>query len=187
MSPGARSIPFASDQQVDATRSSFTWKARLDPGKLTSVTVTDAYENSRGLVSVKPAGLLPAKKFTGPDVDQGELQRYLASLIFCPPMLLNHPTLHFEAVGPFTLRLSDTTGPTHATIDLDISGEGVPLECRAQRPRLVGQHSVPTPWSATASGFPNTKTSASPSTSKSSGISPTAPSPTTAPTSRHSK
>jgi hypothetical protein len=153
MAPGARSIPFTAEQQLDSTHSSFTWQARLDPGKLASVTVIDAYQESHGRLSVKLAGLIPAKKFSGPDVDKGELQRYLASLALCPPMLLNHPTLQFEAIGPFTLRISDSKDPTHAAIDLDISEQGCPEACRADRPRLVGKHSVLTPWSAIASEF----------------------------------
>jgi hypothetical protein len=67
------------------------------------------------------------------------MQRYLASAIFCPPMLLNHPTLEWNAIGPFTLRLRDRQDATGATVDLDLSDEGRPLVCRANRPRLVGK------------------------------------------------
>jgi Family of unknown function (DUF6920) len=145
MSPSARFIPFTADQRIAATRTSFTWQARLDPGKLTSVTVTDAYDESHGRLSVKFVALLSARKFTGADVDKGELQRYLASLALCPPMLLNHPSLEFRAVAPRTLRLSDTRDPTGATIDLDLDQHGCPQLCRAHRPRFVGQHAVLTP------------------------------------------
>ena len=44
MSPDARWIPFTAEQT--ATRSSFHWEARLDPGRITAVTVIDAYEES---------------------------------------------------------------------------------------------------------------------------------------------
>jgi hypothetical protein len=44
MSPEARWIPYTAEQVTDSTRSSFRWEARLDPGKITSPTVTDAYE-----------------------------------------------------------------------------------------------------------------------------------------------
>jgi hypothetical protein len=48
MSPEARWIPFTADEFIDATRSSFRWEARLDPGKVGSPIVIDAYEDGHG-------------------------------------------------------------------------------------------------------------------------------------------
>jgi hypothetical protein len=87
MSPQSRWIPFTAEEFVDATRSSFRWEARLDPGKITGPTVIDAYEEGHGWLAVKVGGILPVKKITGPEADRGEIQRYLASIIFCPSML----------------------------------------------------------------------------------------------------
>lgn len=153
MSAGARVIPFSADQLIDATCSRFSWQARLDPGKITSVTVTDAYENAHGHVSVKVAGPLPAKKISGPDADKGELQRYLASFALCPTMLLNYASLEFQAVGTLTLRVSDRNDPAHSTVDLELSEGGCPLRGYAERPRLVGKQSILTPWLVSASDF----------------------------------
>ena len=153
MSPEARWIPFTADEFIDATRSSFRWEARLDPGKIGSPTVIDAYEDGHGRLQVKLGGIVPVKKITGQDTDTGEIQRYLASVVFCPPMLLNHPTLEWNALGPFMLRLRERQDPTGATVDLELSEEGRPLVCRANRPRLVGKQAVLTPWSGTASEF----------------------------------
>jgi len=153
MSPAARWIPFTAEETIDATRSSFRWEARLDPGKLGSPVVTDAYEEGHGRLVVKLAGILPVKKITGPDADRGELQRYLSSIVFCPPMLLNHSSLDWTAVGPLTLRLRDRDDPTGATVDLDISENGRPLACRAVRPRIVGKQAILTDWSGICSEF----------------------------------
>ncbi|MGE5724948.1 MAG: DUF6544 family protein [Acidobacteriota bacterium] len=146
MSPEARWIPFTAEQTIEARRSSFRWQARLSGNRLTSVTVTDAYENGHGYLTLKAAGFVPLKRITGADVDQGELQRYLASIAFCPPALLNHASLEWKAVASQTLRVRDRKDETGATVDLEMTEEGHPLTCRAQRPRLVGKHSVLTPW-----------------------------------------
>jgi len=153
MVQGARLIPFTAEQTIEAGRTQFCWRARLDPGKLTSVTVTDAYENSHGCVSVKLAGVIPAKTVTGPEADRGELQRYLASVALCPLMLLNHESLECEAVGPLRLRLWDQKDEQHATVEVELSEYGCPLRSKAERPRLVGRQSVLTPWIASASEF----------------------------------
>jgi len=146
MSPEARWIPFMAEQTIESRRSSFRWQARLSSGRLTPVTVTDAYENGRGYLTLKAAGIVPLKRISGADVDRGELQRYLASLLFCPPALLNHASLQWWTVASQTLRVRDRNDETGATVDLEMTEEGRPLTCRAQRPRLVGRQSVLTPW-----------------------------------------
>ena len=53
VAPGSRWIPFTAEPVIDSTHSSFSCVARLDPGKITSATVTDAYEQGRGRLVVK--------------------------------------------------------------------------------------------------------------------------------------
>lgn len=139
MSPGAPWIPFTATETIEATRSCFRWEARLHPGNIGSPSVTDAYEEGHGCLVVKLGGVLPVKKITGVEADKGEIQRYLASMLFCPPILLNHPTLEWEAIGPSTLRVRDRGDPTASTIDVDLSEDGCPLACYANRPRIVGK------------------------------------------------
>lgn len=127
MSPEARWIPFTAEQVTDSTRSSFRWEARLDPGKITSPTVTDAYEDGHGRLTVKRAGIVPVKKIVGPETDRGELQRYLASIVLCPPILLNQETLEWNTLGPLTLRVHHLRDANSASIDINISAEGRPL------------------------------------------------------------
>ena len=146
MAPEARWIPFTAEEFIESTCSSFRWEAKVDPGKLASPTVVDSYEQDHGRLLVKVGGLLPVRKVTGPDADRGELQRYLASVVFCPAMLLNHGSLDCAPVGPLTLRLRDKEDATGASVDLDLSEQGQPLACRAERPRLVGKQAVLTPW-----------------------------------------
>jgi hypothetical protein len=153
MSPQARWIPFTAEQFTDAGRSSFRWEARLDPGKIASLAVTDAYEEGHGRLVIKLGGVLPVKKITGPDADKGELQRYLSSIAFCPPILLNHSSLELTAAGPRGLRVRDREDLTGAAIDIDIDEDGRPLGCRAKRPRMVGKKTAMTPWSASCNEF----------------------------------
>ena len=117
------------------------------------ISVTDAYEKGRGRLVVKLGGLIPVQKVQGSEADRGELQRYLASIALCPPILLSHTSLDWTAVGAISLRVRDRADPTGATLEMDISEEGCPLGCRADRPRIVGKQTVLTPWSATPHEF----------------------------------
>lgn len=102
---------------------------------------------------MKLGGLISVKTVRGADADRGELQRYLASVFLCPPMLLNHGSLHWSAIGPTTLRVRDSAGPQDASVDLEFTLEGQPLAARAERPRLVGTKSLLTPWAGLCSSF----------------------------------
>ena len=152
-SPGARWIPFRAGQVIEARRSSFRWEAHYQGGRTGWITVTDAYEEGLGRLVVKLGGVIPVELVRGPEVDKGELQRYLASFALCPSMLLSHASLDWIAIGPRSLRVRDRTDPTGATLDVDIDEEGCPIAFRAARPRMVGKQSVLTPWSASGPEF----------------------------------
>jgi hypothetical protein len=149
--PDALWIPFTAEEYVDATRSGFCWNARMGTG-LTSVHVTDAYENGHGRLVVKK-GPLKLKELTGPEVDRGELQRYLAYVSYCPPMIENNASLRMESIGPDSVRISDQSDPTGASVDLEVADTGRILAARAIRAMTVGQRIVMTPWKATSDDF----------------------------------
>lgn len=143
----ARWMPFAAEERIETRRSGFRWDARVRGSRL--ISVTDAYEEGRGRLVIKLGGVVPVKKMAGPEMNQGELQRYLASIPACPAILVNHPSLEWTLAGPLALRVREGS----ASIDIDLNEAGQPLACRAERPRLVGRRAVPTSWSATYSGF----------------------------------
>ena len=141
-------MPFTAEEFVDTTRSSFCWNARMGANALTSVAVTDAYEDGHGRLVVKK-GPITLTKMVGPEVDRGELQRYLGYVAYCPPILLNHPTLECMAVGPMTVRMRDRLDSGGASVDLELDENGRPLVTRADRPMAVGKQVTIQPWSAT--------------------------------------
>lgn len=153
MSPNARWIPFTANEYISATHSDFRWEARLDPGKLVPTVVTDAYENRHGFLAVKLGGAVQIKKFTGPNFDKGELQRYLASIALCPMMLLNHESLEWRLAGPSTVSVRDRSDKAQATVDWELAQGGRPLAIRALRPRLAGKDVILTQWTATTREF----------------------------------
>jgi hypothetical protein len=145
--PKARAIAFTARQEIDACASRFRWEARFRGG-LGFFNVIDAYEDGRGFMTIR-AGVLPLKKMAGPDFDVGELQRYLASFAFCPPMLLNNRSLVWTPVRPGLVRVQEGG----AAIDLEFDEHGCPVDSRCERPRMVGSQAVLTPWSARAGDF----------------------------------
>jgi hypothetical protein len=153
MSPKGRWIPFTSESRTDTTQSGFRWSARLNPGKLTTIAVTDEYERGHGHLIAKTAGIVKLIDLEGRDTDMGEIQRYLSSIAFCPSILLNHCSLECIETGPDRVRLRDKNDLTGASVEIGISAAGEPLSCHADRPRAVGKRTILTPWSGTYAGF----------------------------------
>ena len=139
--------PFSAEEIVDATRSMFVWEATMGGG-LTAVQITDAYEDGHGRLIVRK-GPVTLARMLGPHVDQGELQRYLGYIPYCPSMIVNNPFLDFTALGLNTLRIYDRSDPSQTWVELEIADDGGPLMVRATRPMVVGRRVVPTEWSAT--------------------------------------
>ncbi len=151
--PNARWIPFTAETMLGTQRSEFTWEARFRAGKVVPLLVTDAYEEGRGRLVVKVAGALPVVNARGPDLDKGELQRYLASVSLCPLMVLANHSLEWRAAGARTLRVRDTQGPAGTHVDIDLGEDGRPIAGRAERPRAVGRQTVLTPWRTASIDF----------------------------------
>jgi hypothetical protein len=147
--PDAKWNIFVAEETVDATKAGFCWEARMGTG-LFSVLVTDAYAEGHGRLSLAK-GPLQLKKLVGPDVDKGELQRYLAYIGYCPAMLVNNPTLDFSAVGERTLQVRDRQDQTGASVDIDLAENGCPTLTRTVRPMVAGKRVIPMAWSATGS------------------------------------
>ena len=139
--PNAKWIEFTATEQMDSTRSAFRWEARFG----LAFQVIDAYEHGHGQLAMKFGRLIPVKKLAGPELDKGELQRYLAALASCPPMLLNNTSLEWTQVSERILRVRDRDDPAGTVVDHEFGDDGRPLVCRAQRPRTLGKELVLTP------------------------------------------
>jgi hypothetical protein len=135
---------FRAEQAIDARDLGFRWNARMRLAALVVARATDAFEAGHGRLEVRVAGVRVMRS-VGPDTDVGELLRLLAELPLCP-LAYDHPALEWSADGEGTLRVAAEVGGTRASVALQVDDAGRVVGCRAERPRLVGRRSVPTPW-----------------------------------------
>jgi hypothetical protein len=127
MSPEARWIPLTAEPVIDSSRTSFGWEAKLDAAKTISPAVEDRVHDSHGRPAAKLMGMVPVKKLVGREADRREPARYLASIVLCPSILLNHETLRWNLLKPLRLRVHDLRhAPPHpaASLDIDLPDEG---------------------------------------------------------------
>ena len=106
----------------------------IGTGALTRTAVTDACDDRHGWSVARAAGILPVARVEGPEMDRGQVQRWLADLGRCPAALLLHPRLEASSAGGRWLRLRDAAGPADAVVELELGPEGGPVAMRACGP-----------------------------------------------------
>lgn len=147
LSPGGPWLPFTAVQHMAVAQPAFVWQAemRMAGGFWTSV--VDRFVENRGSLEARLLGAIPVAHAAGPDVDRGEVQRYLAELPWNPAAMAANPAL---SLRPADARRVDVTAPVNggiASVTLRFDDAGDIMEASASaRPRLVAGRAVPTPW-----------------------------------------
>ncbi len=101
---------------------------------------------------IKLLSLIPVGKAWGPEMDQGELQRYLGEMVWFPTAWLSDDikwqTIDANAVQA-TIRQSDV----RASVILHINEQGQLTSVTAQRYMAQGKHYQLAPWSVQAGEY----------------------------------
>lgn len=113
-------MPFTADQYILTEPPGFVWKARFQFMPLLNLSVIDMFAGGHGRLEAKLLGLLTVMEASGPETDEGELQRYLAETAWFPSALVS-PAIEWEAIDTLaakaTLRAAKVAAP--ATFHFD--------------------------------------------------------------------
>lgn len=149
MKPGGPWLDFTATQSSAIRETEFSWRARVRMAPLMTVSVKDGYRAGRGILDARLWGLVPVAHAEGPDVDQGEVQRYLAELPWNPLALAHNPDLRFEARPNGAIRVA--AGPAAHHVDLFFDDAGDIVRTFAGN-RPFGDQG-PTPWEGAFTGY----------------------------------
>lgn len=135
-------MPFTAEQVIEATCTRFVWRARVRMFPLVTAVVEDAFEDGAGRLDARLWGVWSVAHGRGPDVDRGELMRYLAELPWCPHAFLHNPELELEPIASNEVRAS--IGDASVSLHFDDDGDIVAASTEA-RPTDDGA----LPWGGT--------------------------------------
>ena len=93
------------------------------PYPLVSLSVTDRFADGHGGLSVKLWSFIPVANARGPEMDQGELQRYLSEMAYYPTAWLSH-AIEWQAVDAYTAKATMRSQGITASTDLHVNEEG---------------------------------------------------------------
>jgi hypothetical protein len=141
-------LPFTSRQRVMTQPAGFVWDARISmfPGFIAHV--HDAFVAGRGVLEAKLFGLLTVMKMpSSPQLDEGELMRYLAEAPWYPTALLPSQGVIWQPVDDTQARATLTSRSTTVTLTFQFDERGLIKTVHSERRyREVKGVQVPTPW-----------------------------------------
>lgn len=146
MKPGGRWLPISAEQSFSFDPPGFVWRARMRLLPLYTIRAEDTFADGRGRMQIWAAPFVKVVDSRGPEMDQGELQRYLSEIAWFPPAL-GDPALRWETTDEDGARLSLTVGGTTASVEYRMASDGRVLQVVADRYRAGDRTRQPTRWS----------------------------------------
>jgi len=96
LEPDGKWLAFTAEEWLATNETAFCWHARVRMAPLVTAIVEDAFEDGHGRLDAKLWGAISIAHGEGPELDRGEVQRYLAELPWNPGALVYNTRLQFE-------------------------------------------------------------------------------------------
>jgi hypothetical protein len=82
--PGQQWMPLVAAQSFTTKPAAFLWRSTMRPFPLAWISAKDRFTGGHGSMRIKLLSFITVGNVRGPEMDQGELQRYLAEMIWFP-------------------------------------------------------------------------------------------------------
>ena len=139
---------FTATQYISTDPLGFFWNARVNLWPLISARIGDLYSSGEGSARISLLGLIPiGGDDSNPELNEGELLRYLAEAVWYPTALLPSEGVQWNGIDETTAEATLEYGGATATLTFHFSEDNVVSKVHAeQRPRRVDNGYEPTPW-----------------------------------------
>ena len=152
LQPGQKWFPFDAEQYFTTTPPAFLWHATIQPFPLVSISATDRFSDGHGSMRIKLWSFVTVGNARGPEMDQGELQRYLAEMIWFPTAWLSD-AIEWEAIDAHSVKATIREQDVTASMVLHVNEQGQLTHLTADRFKEEHGHYRLTPWSGQCSEY----------------------------------
>jgi len=140
-------LPFAATEHVAVEPPGFVWDATIDVAPFVPVRVVDAFVAGEGVLRARLLGAIPvADAAPGPELNAGELLRYLAEAVWYPTALVPGPGLDWEPIDDRSARATLSYRGTTVSCVFHVDEADEVTRVAAERPRSTDDGYEPTPW-----------------------------------------
>jgi hypothetical protein len=152
MQPGQKWLPMAAQQYFTTTPPAFLWHTTIQPLPLVSISATDRFSDGHGNMHIKLWSAITMGNAHGPEMDQGELQRFLLEMAWFPTTWLSD-AIEWQARDANSVKATIHLQGVTASGVLHVNEQGQLTKLSADRYREEHGHYVPAPWSAQSSEY----------------------------------
>ena len=142
---GSKWLPLTAEQYFTTNPPAFLWYGTLHPLPLVSISATDTYANGHGSLLIKALSFVPIGTARGPQMDQGELLRYLGETAWFPTALLSD-YIGWEAIDGRRAKATISLPGITASGVFHIDEQGRYSQFTAERYREEHKRQVLRPW-----------------------------------------
>ena len=145
--PNQKWMPLVAKQYDTTNPPAFLWSCTMRPFPFAWISATDRFTGGHGSMVIKLLSFITVGNAHGPEMDQGELQRYLAEMALFPTAWLSE-AIEWQAIDAHsvqaTLREQNVTG----SVVLHINEQGQLTHITANRYKEEHGHYLLAPWMA---------------------------------------
>jgi hypothetical protein len=144
--PEQKWLPFVAHQYFTTAPPAFLWHCMMRPVPFVWVSATDRFSRSRGDMRIKLLSIIPMGDARGPEMDQSELQRYLAEMIWFPTAWLSS-AIEWQAIDAHSVKATMRASGITAGVVLHVNEQGQVTHVTADRYKEEHGHYLLAPWS----------------------------------------
>jgi hypothetical protein len=142
---GRRWLPLTAEQNITTNPPAFLWHGTLHLLPLVPVAATDTFADGHGTLVIKALSVVPLGTARGPEMDQGELVRYLGEMAWFPTALLSDD-IHWEPIDARRARATIVLPGITASTVFHVDAQGRCTHVTAERYREEHKRQVLRPW-----------------------------------------
>lgn len=144
--PGQKWLPLVAEQYFTTNPPAFLWHCTIQPFPLGSISATDRFSDGHGNMLVKLWSFITLGDARGPEMDQGELQRYLPEMSWFPTAWLSD-YIQWQAIDAQSVKVTIRHRSVTASAVLHVNEQGQLTHVTAQRYMEEHGHYKLEPWS----------------------------------------
>ena len=144
--PGQKWMPLVAEQHFTTNPPAFLWHCTIRPFPLVSISATDRFSDGHGTMRIKFWSAIPLGNACGPEMDQGELQRYLLEMAWFPTAWLSD-AIEWQAIDAHSVKATIREQDVTASMVLHVNEQGQLTHLTADRFKEEHGRYLLAPWS----------------------------------------
>ncbi len=144
--PGQKWMSMVAEQYFTTKPPAFLWHCTMRPFPLVWISATDRFTGGHGNMVIKLLSVITMGNAHGPEMDQGELQRYLAEMIWFPTAWLSD-AIAWQAVDAHSAKATFRELGVMGSVVLHVNEQGQLTHVTADRYKEEHGHYLLAPWS----------------------------------------